>query len=282
MNKLPNEKRAQLFACIAEGNSLRATSRLCDVAFNTVLKFFGDIGRACEAYQDQTFRGLTCKRVQLDELHSFVGARDKNATVEHKAKGLGDTWVWLGMDADTKLVPCWHVGKREFSDATEFVNDLASRLAHRAQISTDGHHAYLSAVENAFGDEVDYGMVVKIFSKQSENAQGRYAPPKVVGTKRTRITGSPDKAHISTSYIERLNLTLRMGNRRFTRLTSGYSKKMENHRLSLAISFFHYNFCRIHHTLRVTPAMEAGIANHVWELEEVIALLGVNAVEKAA
>ena len=272
MNKLPIEKRKMMFACIAEGNSLRATSRLCDVAFNTVLKFFGDLGRAVEAYQDEKLQGLSCERIQLDELHSFVGARQRATTAETRANKWGDTWVWIAMDADTKLVPCWHVGKREFSDANGFVQDLASRLNSRPQITTDGHNGYLSAIEAAFGDEVDYAMLIKQYSQQSEQAQGRYAPAHCTGAKRTPITGEPDMAHVSTSYIERLNLSLRMRNRRFTRLTNGFSKKQENHALSLAIQFMHYNFCRIHTSLRVTPAMEAGLTKDVMSIEDIVRL----------
>lgn len=272
MNQLPTAKRAQLFHCLAEGNSIRATARLCDVAFNTALKLVPDMGRACAEYQDRAFRNLRCKRLQLDEIWSFCKTKQRNVRAADKAKGWGDVWTWIALDADTRLIPSWHVGKREFSDAATFVNDLASRLSHRCQLTTDGHHAYLSAIENAFGDDIDYAMLVKLYGPGPEGPQTRYSPPQCIGARKTTITGQPDLAHVSTSYIECQNLTLRMTNRRFTRLTNAHSKKLENHRHSVAISFFAYNFCKIHSSLRVTPAMEAGITDHVWEYAEVIAL----------
>jgi IS1 family transposase len=261
-----------MFRCLAEGNSVRATSRLCDVAFNTALKFIPMLGSVCAEYQDQAFRNLNCRRLQLDEIWSFCKTKQKFVRAKDKGKGWGDVWTWIALDADTRLIPSWHVGKREFSDAATFVNDLASRLAHRVQLTTDGHNAYLSAIENAFGDEIDYAMLVKLYGPAQEGPQTRYSPPACIGTRKTTVTGNPDKAHVSTSYIEAQNLGLRMHNRRFTRLTNAYSRKLENHRHALAITMMHHNFCKIHSSLRVTPAMEAGITDHVWEPEEVVAL----------
>ena len=272
MNQLPAHLRTQMFRCLAEGNSVRATSRLCGVAFNTVLKIIPDLGAACAAYQDEAFRNLPCRRLQLDEIWSFCKTKQRNVKPEDKGKGWGDVWTWIALDADTRLIPAWHVGKREFSDAATFVNDLASRLSHRVQLTTDGHNAYLSAIENAFGDSIDYAMLVKLYGPEKNDAQSRYSPPACIGTRKTTVTGKPDAAHVSTSYIESQNLTLRMHNRRFTRLTNAYSRKLENHRHSIAISFMWHNYCKIHSSLRVTPAMQAGITDHVWEPEEVIAL----------
>jgi IS1 family transposase len=273
MNKLNREKRVQIVNALVEGNSVRATARMCDVAFNTVLKLVPEIGRACAEYQDGAFRNLTCRRIQCDEIWDFVYAKEKNVPEEYRGKfGYGDVWTWVATDADTKLVPCWLVGKRDAGYAFEFISDLASRLAHRVQLTTDGHKAYLTAVEDTFGTEVDYAMLVKLYSAPQENPV-RYSPANCVGTKTDIIMGSPDPKHIATSYAERNNLTMRMSMRRFTRLTNAFSKKVENLRHAVALHFMHYNFCRIHKSLRVTPAMEAGISDHVWEIGEVVDLL---------
>jgi IS1 family transposase len=274
MNKLSTEKRAQILRCLVEGNSIRATSRLTDVAINSVVKLLIDAGQACSAYQDKTLRNLPCKRIQCDEIWSFVGCKQKNVqTTEQMRKGWGDTWTWTAIDPDTKLVPCWFIGTRDAGAAYHFMHDLAGRLASRVQLTTDGHRAYLSAVEDAFGADVDYAQLVKIYGNTPEGGEVRYSPAICMGARRAVVSGMPSREHVSTSICERQNLTMRMSMRRFTRLTNGYSKKLENLEHNVALYFMSYNFCRIHHTLRVTPALEAGIADHVWTLEEIVGLL---------
>jgi IS1 family transposase len=272
MNKLTQSKRTQIISALVEGNSLRATARMCDVAFNTVLKLLPLIGAACLEYQDKALRNLTSKRIQCDEIWSFVGSKEKNTTPEKKAEGWGDVWTWVAIDPDTKLVPSFMVGSRGAKTAQLFMNDLASRLANRVQLTTDGHRVYLQAVEGSFGSEIDYAMLIKLYGNDSE-AETRYSPAECIGTQVVGITGCPDPKHISTSFVERQNLTMRMKMRRFTRLTNAFSKKAENHLWAIALHYMHYNFCRIHKTLRVTPAMEAGITDHVWGLEEIVNLL---------
>jgi IS1 family transposase len=272
MNTLTKEKRKQIVGMLIEGMSLRATSRLADVSINTVTKLLVDIGRATSDYQDRTLRNLNCKRIQCDEIWAFVYAKEKNVPQEKKGRfGFGDVWTWTAIDADTKLVPSFLVGTRNARAARMFIDDLKDRLANRVQLTTDGHKAYLSAVEDAFGADVDYAMLQKIYESSQEET--RYSPAKCVGCEVKKIQGSPDPDHISTSHAERQNLTMRMGMRRFTRLTNAFSKKVENHAYQVALHFMYYNFCRIHATLRVTPAMEAGVSDHPWTIEEVIALL---------
>lgn len=272
MNKLSKEKRAQIIGCLVEGNSLRATARMCDVAFNTVLKFVPEIGEACDKYQDRVFRNLNCKRIQCDEIWSFCYAKEKNVPETKRGIfGYGDVWTWVALDADTKLVPSYMVGNRDSKTAKLFMDDLAGRLADRVQLTTEGHRVYLTAVEDAFGGDIDYAMLVKIYESTQEET--RYSPGKCTGSEKTKITGNPNPKNISTSYVERQNLTMRMSMRRFTRLTNGFSKKVENHACHLALYYMYYNFCRVHKTLRVTPAMEAGIADHVWTLEEIVNLI---------
>jgi len=273
MNKLDIRKRAQILHCLCEGNSIRATARLTDSAINTVVKLLCEVGKACSDYQDKVFRNLKCRHLQTDEAWAFVGCKEKNATTEKKAKGHGDVWTWAAIDAETKLVPCWYIGSRDAGAAYHFMHDLAGRLANRVQLTTDGHRAYLSAVEDAFGADIDYAMLVKIYGAEPEGSEVRYSPAVCMGTRKGVITGKPDFKHISTSFVERQNLTMRMSMRRFTRLTNAFSKKLENHEHSVALHFMHYNFCRIHSTLRVTPAMEAGITDHVWSIEELISLI---------
>ena len=273
MNRLSTEQRCRILNCLVEGNSLRATSRLTDVAINTVVKLLCDAGLACTQYQDKTLRNLTCKRIQVDEVWSFIGAKEKNVTAEAKAEGWGDCWTWTAIDADTKLVPCWFIGTRDGSAAYHFIHDLKERLAHRVQLTSDGHKAYLQAVEDAFGSCIDYGMLIKIYGNVPEGAQVRYSPAQCMGARKTVITGTPDKKHISTSFAERQNLSMRMHMRRFTRLTNGFSKKLENHEHQVALYFMHYNFARIHQTIRVTPAMEAGISDRVWSMAEIVKLI---------
>ncbi|MBB5351390.1 IS1 family transposase [Haloferula luteola] len=274
MNKLSTEKRRMVVSMLVEGNSLRSITRMTGVHRTTVMKLLSDLGAACSNYQAKVFRNLPCKRIHCDEIWSFVGAKGKNASAEKKAEGWGDAWTWVALCADTKLVPCWHVGGRDAGFAWDFMQDLAARLANRVQLTTDGHRAYLDAVEEAFGTEINYAMLVKQYGATSDKSPERkYSPAECTGAKKVDITGKPDKKHVSTSYVERQNLTMRMGMRRFTRLTNSFSKKLENHEHAIALHYMHYNFCRIHQTLRVTPAMEAGVSNHVWSLEEVVALL---------
>jgi IS1 family transposase len=276
MNRLPLERRAQIIGLLAEGNSLRAASRLVDVSINTVTKLLLDVGAACEEYQDKTLRGLKSKRIQCDEIWSFVYAKTKNVPEAHKGEfGYGDVWTWTALDADTKLIPSWAVGRRDGFTASAFIRDLADRLANRVQLTTDGHKVYLEAVEGAFGSEIDYAMLVKMYegdSSKGATAERRYSPAVCTGSREQTITGNPDPDYISTSYVERQNLTMRMSMRRFTRLTNAFSKKVDNHKAAVALHFMHYNFARVHKTLRVTPAMEAGVADHVWSLDEIAKL----------
>ncbi len=272
MNQLPTERRTAILAALVEGNSVRAISRMTGADRKTILRLLVDLGRACTLFQDKALRNLTCKRVQCDEIWSFVGAKEKNVSDEKKAEGWGDVWTWTALDAETKLMACWYVGTRDARAALHFMHDLADRLAHRVQLTTDGHNAYLTAVEDAFGTEIDYAQLVKIYG-EGPKTEARYSPAQCMGTRRAKVIGSPEHAHVSTSFVERANLTMRMGMRRFTRLTNAFSKKVENHEHAIALHMMHYNFCRIHQTLRVTPAMQAGIADHVWSLDEVIGLL---------
>lgn len=251
---------------------MRAVSRITGTHRDAIFKLLADLGRACSVYQDRSFRNLSCARIQCDEIWAFVGAKEKNATEEQKAEGWGDCWTWIAMDADTKLIPCWYVGTRDAGAAFHFMHDLAGRLAHRTQLTTDGYRPYLVAVEDAFGPDVDYAQLVKIYG-EGPKTEARYSPAQCMGARKAVISGAPEHAHVSTSYIERQNLTLRMSNRRFTRLTNAFSKKVENHEYSVALHFMHYNFCRMHQTLRVTPAMEAGLTDHVWSIAEIIGLI---------
>jgi len=276
MNRLNKEQRTKIIAALVEGNSLRATARMCNVAFNTVLKLVPEIGKACADYQDRTLRNLSCKLIQCDEIWSFCYAKDKNVPDDKRGKfGYGDVWTWVAIDAETKLVPSFMVGTRGAETAKRFMQDLAARLANRVQLTTDGHRVYLNAVEEAFGSDIDYAMLVKLYGNDAE-AETRYSPAECIGCQTVGITGKPDSKNVSTSFVERQNLTMRMMMRRFTRLTNAFSKKVENHFWAIALHYMHYNFCRIHQTLRVTPAMEAGIAGHVWTLEELVGLLEEN------
>jgi IS1 family transposase len=270
MNRLSSADRAKILGMMAEGNSLRSISRMADVSINTVTKLLVDVGAACSAYLDEHLVNLSCQRIQVDEIWAFCYAKAKNVTPEIAAKNpyAGDVWTWMAIDADTKLIPSWIVGPRDGVTARIFVNDLADRLANRIQLTSDGLQAYLTAVEKAFHGEVDYAMLQKLYGNDPE-AEKRYSPAKCIGCERHVIDGAPDPDHISTSYIERANLTMRMGMRRFTRLTNGFSKKIENHAAAVAIHLMHYNFARIHKTLRITPAMEARVSDHVWSLEEI-------------
>jgi IS1 family transposase len=282
MNKLPSEKRAQIIHLLCEGNSLRATSRVADVAYNSVAKLFVDAARACLDYQDRTLRNLKCRRVQLDEIWSFVYAKQKNVSRAKAAPiDAGDVWTWVAIDAETKLVPSWRIGDRSSETAIAFVDDLAKRLANRVQITSDGHKPYLEAIEGAFGGDVDYGMLIKIYGPAPEG-QRRYSPAECIGAHKERIEGNPDPKHISTSYVERQNLTMRMQMRRFTRLTNAFSKKVENHALSVALHYMHYNFCRIHKSLRVTPAIAAGVTDRLWSVTDIVAVLEAWEIEQSS
>jgi len=245
------------------------------VAKNTVAKLLVDLGTACAAYQDEHLRNLPCRRVQCDEIWSFVGAKQKNVSEEQMEVGWGDVWTCTAIDADTKLVPCWMVGQRGLATATEFIGDLASRLTHKVQLTTDGHRPYLEAVETAFGGDIDFAQLIKIYGS-SGDAQTRYSPGQCIGIESRAVTGNPDPKHISTSFVEGQNLTMRMSMRRFTRLTNAFSKKIENHMAAIALHFMYYNFARIHQTTRVTPAMAAGVTSKLWDVADIVALLESN------
>ena len=266
---------------LVEGASINAICRMTGVAKHTVLKLLEDMGCACAAYHHRHVRGLRSRRIQCDEIWQFVGAKQKNATPEQKAAGWGDAWTWVALDADTKLCISYLIGGRDTGWATDFAFDVRERVVGRPQITTDAHKPYLAAIEMAFGDNVDYAQMHKIYGA-SGDVEGRYSPATCIGCDMKTVIGSPDYEHVSTSYVERQNLTMRMSMRRFTRLTNGFSKKIENHGHAIALHFMHYNFVRVHKTLRVTPAMEAGIADHVWSMEELVALLDENEVTKAA
>lgn len=273
MNQLDNARRAQVVAALVEGNSIRSTVRMTGVAKNTIVKLLRDLGGACAKYHDAHVRGLKSRRVQCDEIWSFCYAKQKNVPAEKQGQlGFGDVWTWTAIDADTKLVAGYLVADRSLHSAYTFMHDLAERVARRVQLTTDGHKVYLEAVESAFGIDIDYSVLQKVYRANPEG-ESRYSPAKIVSTTTEVITGQPDPKHISTSYVERQNLTMRMSMRRFTRLTNGFSKKVENLAFAVALHFMHYNFCRVHQTLRVTPAMEAGLTDHVWSIEELIALL---------
>jgi IS1 family transposase len=276
MNKLSTEKRAAVVAALVEGNSIRATARMTNVSKPTILKLLADLGTVCGDVHDQMVRNVTCKRIQMDEIWSFVGAKQKNVPQEKRGEW-GDLWTWVAIDADTKLIVSYLVGPRIASSAFRIVNDLSSRVRNRPQITTDGLPWYGLAIDEAF-TEVDFAKLTKIFEHEHT---GRYSPSRFIGERVEVIKGSPDPKHISTSYVERNNLTMRMSNRRMTRLTNAFSKKGENHAHAVALNFLYYNFARIHRTLRITPAMAAGISDHVWSLEEIVGLLDT-ADKKAA
>ena len=271
MNKLTSQQRVQAIACLVEGCSIRSTCRMTGLAKGTILKLLADIGCVCAEFQHEHLTGLAAERIQIDEIWAFCGAKQKH--VERGAMGYGDVWTWTAIDADTKLVPCWMVGGRDAGYATEFLADLKGRLVNRVQLTTDGHKAYLEAVRDVWAsDEIDYAQIIKTYGKP-DDADHRYSPPQCIGCERHTISGEPDPDHVSTSYSERQNLTMRMNMRRFTRLTNGFSKKLENHFHAVALHFMHYNFCRKHQTIKTTPAMAAGKADHVWTLDEVVELL---------
>jgi IS1 family transposase len=270
MNRTDTATRCQVIACLIEGNSIRATSRLTGVAINTVIKLAIDAGTACADYQDRALRNLQCKRVQADEIWSFCGAKQKNVTDENGA--YGDVWTWTAIDADTKLICTWAIGKRDWETASAFVNDLQERLANRIQLTTDGLKLYFHAVTYAFQGDIDYGIIHKMYGGGNVG-EGRYSPAICTGCEKKAKIGNPDMQHVSTSYVERQNLTMRMGMRRFTRLTNAFSKKIENHGHAVSLYFMHYNFCRTHMTLKQTPAMAAGIETRKWEVRDIVAMI---------
>lgn len=273
MNKLPSEKRAQVLQMMAEGIALRAITRLTGISRTTLQKLLEDAGQAFSDYQDRMLVDLPCKRIQVDEAWSFCYAKQKNvATAKRAPEGAGDIWTWVGLDADSKLVASFYVGARDSYAAMIFMDDLARRLANRVQLTSDGHRPYLEAVEGAFGGDIDYAMLVKIYGASPEG-QRRYSPAICTGARKHRIEGNPDPKHVSTSFSERQNLNIRMGNRRMTRLTNAFSKKAENHAHMMAIYFMHYNFVRIHQTLKITPAMAAGVTPKLWEMPDMVKVL---------
>jgi IS1 family transposase len=271
MNRLSTAERVQIVGALVEGNSMRSVSRMTGKSLVTILKLLADIGPVCAEFHNLAVRNIRAQRVQCDEIWNFCYAKAKNIT-DAMPKGAGDVWTWVAVDADTKLAISYLVGGRDAGWARQFMEDLASRISTRIQLTTDGHRVYAEAVERAFGADIDYAMLVKIYGASME-PDTRYSPATCIGCRTGVLSGSPDPQHISTSYIERQNLTMRMGMRRFTRLTNGFSKKLENLRHAVALHYVHYNFCRVHKTLRVTPAMEAGLTDHVWTLEELVNLL---------
>ena len=275
MNCLSAFDRARVVGCLIEGNSIRSTVRLTGICKDTVLELLCDLGTVCKRYHDANVRNLRSRRIQCDETWNFCYGKDKNVTDEQKADGAGSAWTWIALDADSKLVVAYLTGGRDASWAHAFMVDVASRISNRVQLTTDGHRVYVEAVEDAFGSEIDYAMLVKIYGSAPEKPETRYSPAQIIETRLAVISGDPDPRHISTSYVERQNLTMRMSMRRFTGLTNAFSKKIENLRHAVALNYMYYNFCRVHQSLRVTPAMQAGISDHVWSLEELVGLLEV-------
>ena len=280
MNKLPLAKRVQILSMLCEGSSMRSISRVADVSINTVTKMLVDAGTACAAFHDENVRGVKAKRVQVDEIWSFYYAKQKNvADAKAAPEGAGDTWTWTALDADSKLIISHFVGGRDSECAKWFMQDVADRLANRVQLTSDGHRAYLEAVEGAFGADVDYAQLIKLYGNAPGTFKGRYSPAECTGIKKVRVEGTPDKAHVSTSYVERQNLTMRMHMRQFTRLTNAFSKKFESHAHMVALYAVWYNFARQQKTLRTSPAMAAGISDRLWSMEDVVAL--IDALEAA-
>ena len=274
MNQLDSEKRAQVLWAICEGNSIRSICRMFHVGKNTVARLLVQAGEACAAYQDQALQNLTCKRIQCDEIWSYIGAKDKNVPADKRGElGLGSIWTWVALDADTKLCCTWMVGSGAGEAAKEFIQDLASRLANRIQLTTDGHTVYVEAVERAFGNDIDYAMLIKMYGSERQPDEARYSPAKIMSCRTVDITGKPGTKHIPTSFVERQNLTMRMCIRRFTQLTNAFSKKLENHIAAVSLHFMYYNFVRIRQTLRVTPAMAAGVTDRLWDMSDIVRLV---------
>jgi IS1 family transposase len=274
MNRISTEERSNILHLLCEGNSIRSITRLTGMSKNTVTKLLIDAGKACMAYHDATVRGVKSKHIQCDEIWSFTYAKAKNVAAAKSApQGAGDTWTWTALDADSKMIVSYFIGGRDGECAMWFMDDLRSRLANRVQLTTDGHKAYLEAVEGAFGGDVDYAVLHKVYGASPESMKGKYSPAECIGTQKHRIEGDPDSKHVSTSYVERSNLTMRMHMRRFTRLTNGFSKKVENHAYAVALHMMCYNFVRIQAKLRVTPAMAAGVTDKLWDVSDIAALI---------
>lgn len=275
MNQLSTSERASVVRCLVEGNSMRATERITGVTKKAISRLLCLMGPTCESFENATLVNLQCKRIQCDEIWSFIACKEQHIPHAERGRGRGDVWTWTAIDPDTKLIAAWHVGLRESSDSAAFMELLASRLAGRIQLTTDGHRGYLPSVHEAFGSEIDYAQAIKVYHVPLDmgRIEARYSPSRCKEVKRNALIGQPDPDHISTSHNERHNLTMRMQIRRFTRLTNAFSKKFENHAHAVALHMMHYNFCRIHQTLRVTPAMAAGISDHVWSLEDLVGLL---------
>ncbi|MBM3173959.1 MAG: DDE-type integrase/transposase/recombinase [Chloroflexi bacterium] len=271
MNKLSTHQRTKVVSALVEGNSIRATCRMTGVAKGTVMRLLAEVGTACYRYQYKNLRNLNSRHIQCDEIWSFCYAKQDNLPDNKRGKfGYGDVWTWVAIDADTKLVPCWLVGQRTANHAYQFINDLKRRLVNRVQLTTDGNKKYIDVVDDVFSNEVDYAMLVKIYG--SEDTEKRYSPVKCLGADVQIIKGNPEPSQISTSFVERQNLTMRMNMRRFTRLTNGFSKKVDNLKHAVALHYMYYNFARIHKTLGMTPAIAAGITDHVWTIQEIVAL----------
>lgn len=280
MNRLAPEKRELVLAALVEGNSIRATCRVVGVSKNTVIKLLVDIGRVCADYQDRVIRALKPERIQSDEIWSFCYSKEKNVPADKRGQfGYGDVWTWVAIDPDTKLVLTWLVGLRTAADAECFMLDLASRVMNPAQLTTDGLSVYPDAVYEAFGSEIDYAQLIKVYGAENPGA-GRYSPPKCNGAKKKHVIGCPDPQHICTSHVERQNLTMRMSMRRFTRLTNAFGKKAENTEHAVALHFMHYNFCRKHQTIGKTPAQAAGLTDRAWTLADIVALLEAKETSK--
>ncbi len=273
MNRLDSKTRQQVISCLIEGCSIRATVRMTGVAKKTVLRLLVEVGEVCADYQDRVFLNLKSKRLQLDEMWSWIYCKDKNRTEEiaRKCPDAGDVWLWVAVDADTKLVPSWRLGQRDLATAKDFVNDLAKRVKGRVQITTDSLRTYLNVIEDAFGGNCDYAMLHKIYGAPTEN-ETRYSPALCIGCEMKEINGRPDPQHVSTSFVERQNWTVRTTMRRYTRLSNGFSRKLENHAAATALNYFAYNFIKIHRTLRVSPAMAAGVSDRLWSVEDLVAL----------
>ena len=280
MNKLPLKTRVQILSMLVEGSSMRSISRVTGVSINTVTKLLVDAGEACAVYHDETVRNVRASKVQCDEIWSFCYSKEKNvATAKAAPEGAGDVWTWTALDSESKLIVAYEVGDRSGDTAIEFMDDLRDRLANRVQLTTDGHKAYLEAVEGAFGADVDYAMLVKLYGEPTgqKGHERKYSPAECTGARKVRIEGDPDPALVSTSHVERQNLTMRMGMRRFTRLTNGFSKKLENHLHMLSLYFVHYNFCRVHKTVRMSPAMAAGVSSTLRDVEWIVSLIDTRA-----
>jgi len=270
MNQLDGQDQATVIAALVEGNSIRGVERMTGIHRDTIMRLMVRVADGCDKLLDEMMRGLTCERLQLDEIWAYIGMKQKTARRLNKADEFGDLYTFVAVDADSKLVPCWYVGKRTWNDTVIFIDDLRQRLVSRPQITTDAFQPYYSAIASAFDRNVDYSQLIKVFASELNTGRGRYSPPVMVKCERERLIGNPDPEHVSTSYVELQNLTMRMQMRRFTRLTNGFSKKHANHAAAVALHFAHYNLVRVHKTLRMTPAMAHGISDHIWTVAELL------------